>query len=147
MNVENINPSTGSWLDVLPAVIMAAGVVAVTWAAATDRKKTAIGLIAVFLAALVGSAIAAVRVENDTRAANHKVVISHFEKSYGLKLDEVDVSYLRNVHHAEETRDIETTDGRFKHVLFRVVDGKVLPYVMDSSDGSWNLIPATGETK
>ena len=146
MNVESINPSTWSWLYALPAVIMVAGVAAVILTAMSGRKKTAIGLGVVFLAAFAVNAIAVTKIENHTRAENQAVLISYFEKSYGLKLDEVDLSYLRNVDKAEETRDIETTDGNFKHVLFRVVDGSVVPHLLDSSS-TWIPMPAAGETK
>lgn len=146
MNVESINPSTWSWLDFVPAAIMAVGFAVVVWAAMSGRRRTAISVAVVFLAAFVGSFYAVGGVEKDTRAENQAIVTSFFEKSYGLELDKVDLSYLKNVDYSEVTRDVKTTDDSFKHVLFRVVDGNVVPHLLDSAS-TWIPMEAAGETK
>lgn len=143
MELESINPSNWTWLDFLPGALIVSGFVAVMLAVMSGRKKTSIGLGAVFLCAIVVGAFAATTVEADTAAANRETVITHFEKSYGLKLDEGDLRYLRDVDQDDVTRNLETSGGTVKQVLFRVVDNKVLPYVMDG-EGSWNLMSARG---
>lgn len=146
MNVESITPNDFTWLGLLPTVILIVGVLVVVLAVRAGLGKTAKGLALVsiaFLAALVGSVIAALSIGHDTRAANTEIVISHFEKSYGLKLDEVDLRRLHDVDYDNVTRNLTTADGSLKQVLFRVEDGLVLPYTMDS-DGSWIPMPAAG---
>lgn len=133
MNIESINPSTWTWHDFLPAAVMVVGAAAVIWAAMSGRKKTVISLAVVFLAAFVGSVIAVGGVEKDTRAENQAVVIDYFEKSYGLTLEQAD---LYSVSHADEKdiiRSVRSADGNLKHVLFRVVDGNVVPHLLDSA--------------
>ena len=133
MNIESINPSTWTWLDFLPAAVLVADIAAVVLAVLAGRKKTAIGLGAVFLAAFVGSCIAVSGVENDTRAENQAVVISYFEKSYGLTLEATDLYSLNHADEKDIVRSVRATDGNLKHVLFRVVDGNVVPHLLDSA--------------
>lgn len=74
-------------------------------------------------------------------------VVDGFDQAYGLQLDDRDVDALKQVEKNDVARNLETSGGLLKQVLFRVVGDQVLPYTMDS-EGTWTPLPAqqiTGE--
>lgn len=77
--------------------------------------------------------------------AQEEVVVG-FDQAYGLKLGGRDLAALKRVGEKDVTRDLESAAGDLKHVLFRVVDDKVLPYTLDDA-GTWIPMLAVGDVR
>ena len=78
--------------------------------------------------------------EYDRMSQAREEVAVGFEQAYGLQLDDRDVAALKQIEEYDITRNLKSSDGLLKQVMFRVVDDNVLPHTLDGA-GTW--IPMT----
>lgn len=105
-------------------------------------KATACAALLAMICLGAGWAVSASEGDRVTEAREE--VADGFDQRYGLKLDDRDLAALKRVEE-DVTRDLESTAGDLKHVLFRVVDDVVLPHTLNS-EGSWIPLPAQQNT-
>lgn len=145
MNIQDLDIGTPLWFGLSGVAFLAAAVILAVKAADSSKRTATAAYAAAAILCLI-TFVGVVIVDVELRSDEKEAVIDGYAQSYGLKLDERDIRHLNDVDWKDVTRNLETADGSLKQVLFRGVDGKALPYTLDST-GTWIPMQTVGDAQ
>lgn len=148
MNLDSVLSMQHS--NVAPAAIMVMAMVFIIGSIAMSYLANSMAQVMASVAFLAmvcfGAGWMTITHEHDRVSQAREEVVHGFDQVYGLHLDDRDAAALRQVEQKDVTRNLVTSDGLLKQVLFRVVDDIVLPHTLDGA-GTWIPMPAQQITR
>lgn len=106
------------------------------------RKRIVISLLAAFVA-LMSLGVWILLDKESSITAFEDEIISHFEDGYGYQLTSENAEQIRFAEGSDAVMHVMTEEGNVREVLFRGVDGVVVPFANDTN-GEWARAAAGG---
>lgn len=106
------------------------------------RKRISISLLAAFVV-LISFDVWLFTGKESSITAFEESIASHFEEGYGYKLTSDNAEQIRLAKGLDTVLHVMTEEGNVHEVLFRAVDGVVVPFSNDTN-GEWARATASG---
>lgn len=106
------------------------------------RKRIYVSLLAAFVV-LASFGVWLFKDKESSIAAFDVSIASHFEEGYGYKLTSENTEDIRLADGSDVVLHVMTDEGNVREVLFRGVDGVVVPFANDTN-GEWARAAAAG---